>query len=97
MSANRINHPARKGITIKAHRGGRSIRLPGGKVTPAEWAQIETAWKASGLSWSDFFLDLLSEIRWADHYFEQAQANNPLNQTAGAAAENINQSNPAAG
>jgi hypothetical protein len=47
---------SRKGIDITPHKGGRTVRLPGGKVTPAEWEPICKQWQASGLSWSDFVI-----------------------------------------
>ena len=56
MTPNRTNHPPRKGLSIKAHKGGRTKRLPDGWVTESEWTEIEPRWKASGLSWADFVL-----------------------------------------
>lgn len=53
---NKSKHPSRKGIDIASHKGGRSVRLPGGKVTPEEWKELEALWKSSGVSWSDFVL-----------------------------------------
>lgn len=55
MTPNKTNHPSRKGIEIKSHKGGRTVWLPTGKITPAEWEVIEKLWNESGQkSWSDF-------------------------------------------
>jgi hypothetical protein len=48
----------RKGLAIKAHKGGRTVRLPGGSVTEEEYERIAARWKASGLSWADYIVRL---------------------------------------
>jgi len=46
----------RKGLAIRKHKGGRTVRLPGGSVTPQEWERIAAKFRASGLSWSDYIV-----------------------------------------
>jgi len=57
---------------ITPHKGGRTSRLPGGKVTPDELAALESDRAARGLSWSDYVLalkreaDVISSSKWAE-------------------------------
>lgn len=62
MTPNKTNHPSRKGLSIQAHKGGRTETI-GARFTKAEKAAIMAAAHAAGLSVSDFILSLMAQAQ----------------------------------
>jgi hypothetical protein len=55
---NKAKRPSRKGVPIKAHKGGRTARFEA-RLSPAENAVILQLVKASGLSKSDWLMSVV--------------------------------------